>query len=256
MKRMLKWIILLTVVVMTLTVALSACDFIRKMKGAEVKFQEKVKNATELSFDMSLEIVEDGEKSNIDISCFKKGDEYAYTFVEPGNESVVYRRLYAHNKLYEFLTKTNLHVGMYYTTDDVPYTDDNNLLYWVTENVMLATYATMLTKGQKDTVNGVDVYRYDFSYDGNQYGLWYDNENLVKIAATFNSTDADGNAHSETYTGVFSNYKFDDVDASPFWDPTETKDNTAGVVYTESPISFEDWMAIINKFSARLAHWM
>ena len=256
MKRMLKWIILCTAVVMVLTVTLSACDLIRKMNGAEIKFQEKVKNAEELSFDMSLEIIEDGEKSNIDVSCYKKGEEYAYTFVEPGNESVVYRRLYAHNKLYEFLTKTNLHLGTYYTTDEVPYTDENNLLYWVTENVMLATYATMLTKGQKDTVGDVETYRYDFSFDGNEYSLWYSDTDLVKVSATFNSTDTEGNAHSETYTGVFSNYKFADVDGSPIWDPTETKDNTAGVVYAESPISFEDWMTIINKFSARLAHWM
>ena len=256
MKRMLNCIILLTVIVMALTAVLSACDLVRKMNGAEVKFQKKVKEAADLSFDLGLEIVTDGEKSAIDVSCFKKGNEYAYTFMEPGNTSVIYRRLYAHNKLYEFVTKTNLHVGMYYTTNDVDYKDDNNLLYWVTENIMLATYATLLTTGEDDKVNGVDTHRYDFDYGGNQYSLWYDAESLVKISATFNSTDEDGTKHSETYTGVFSNYKFADVDASPFWDPAETKNNASGIIYTESPIPFEDWMNIINKFSARVANWM
>ena len=85
MKRMLKWIILLTVAVMALTLGLASCDFVRKVQGAELKFQKKVQEATSLSFDMYLEIEEDGEKSCIDISCYKKENEYAYTFVEPDN---------------------------------------------------------------------------------------------------------------------------------------------------------------------------
>ena len=247
-----KWLITVVAVVMALCVLLTACDLGRKVQGIEVKFQKKVEAATELSFDMQLEINTDGSVSRIDVSCYKKGNEYAYTFVEPDKEYVVYRRLYADNKLYEYVTDTRLHAGTYYVTDGVAYTDDNNLLYWVTKNIMLATYATLLSTGKQEKVGGVDTYRYDFSYEGNDYSLWYDDSNLVKISATFRSTAEDGTAHTETYVGVFSGYRFAEVDSALFLRPAETKD----AVYVESPISFEEWMRILDKFSARAAHWM
>lgn len=252
MKKALRYVTVLTVLTLILTIALSACDLVRKVQGVEIKFQQKVQAAEQLSFDMRLTILDaDGEQS-LDVSCYKQGDEYAYTFTQPDDASYVYRRLYADNKLYEYLTKTRLHAGTYYVRDNVAYTADENLLYWVTQNIMLATYATLLTTGQKDTVNDVAVYRYDFSYDGNDYSLWYDDENLVKISATFRSTDTDGNPKSETYIGVFANYRFDEVDEAPFRRPEETTD----AVYLESPISFEDWMHIIDRFGARVANWM
>lgn len=255
MKKAFTIIACLVVLVLSLGLVLAACDLGRKVQGVEIKFQKKVEAAQELSFDLHADIVSDGEESSLDISCFKKGNEYAYTFVQPDNTSVVYRRLYADNKLYEYVTKDGslgIRVGTYYATNDVPYTDENNLLYWVTQKIMLATYATLLSTGKKETLNGAEVYHYDFAYQGNQYALWYDDVNLVKISATFNSTDAEGKAHSETYTAVFSNYRFDQVDHAPFRRPAESTDAT----YVESPISFESWMAIINRFSTRAANWM
>lgn len=248
------WIKIATAVVaMTMIMTmLVGCDFARKLNGAEVNFQKKVEAATELSFDMHVSIESENETSNMDISCYKNGEEYAYTFVDPTNTSVVYRRLYADNKLYEYMTKTTLHVGSYYVEDNVDVAADENILYWVTKNIMLATYVTLLTDSKKETLNGTTVYRYDFAYEGNDYSLWYDQDNLVKIAATFRSTDEEGQVHSETYTATFASYRFAEVDKTPFARPADT----TGAMYIESPISFEDWMQIIDKFSARAAHWL
>lgn len=257
MKRK-KIIVCFLSVVLMMTAVLTACnvasDISRKVQGVEVKFQKKIEKASQLSFDMHLTIEKDGSTSEIDISCYKKGDEYAYTFTQPNDINIVYRRLFADNCLYEFLTKKALLVpaGSYYTTQNVAYTDDTNILYTVRKNIMLATYATLLTVGKQDKVGDVDAYRYDFSYGGNQYSLWYDNENLIKIEATFNSTDDDGNTSSETYSALFTNYVFDNVASEPFLRPNETTD----AVYVESPISFEEWMNIINQFSTRAANWL
>ena len=171
-----------------------------------------------------------------------------FGIVRSGSQTV-YRRLFADTCLYEFVTLTDAHTGMYYTTENVSYTDDDNLLYWVTNKIMLATYATLLSKGKQEKVGDVDTYRYDFAYQGNQYSLWYDDSNLVQISATFvqeNSTD------TETYTATFANYLFEEVSPAPFDRPDEAKD----ALYVKSLISFEDWMSILNRFGNRAAHWM
>lgn len=252
MKRIISAIGIVVVIILALTLSLSACDLVRKMQGIETKFQKKVQNATQLSFDMFIQVESDGSLSELNVSCFKNGDEYAYTFYQPDSPSVLHRRLFADNSLYEFITKTNLHVGSYYTYQDVAYTCEDNLLYWVTQKIMLATYATLLSTGHKDTVGDVDVYRYDFTYDGDQYHLWYDDANLVKISATFYSTDEAGQNHRETYTAYFTDYSFDSVASEPFLRPNQLTD----AVYVESPISFESWMAILNQFTVTAEHWL
>ena len=99
---------------------------------------------------------------------------------------------------------------------------------------------------------GEDAYRYDFSYGGNQYSLWYDDENLVKISATFYSTDEEGQSTSETYLATFSNYRFGETEREPFLRPQESTE----AIYAESPISFEDWMTILDRFGSRAASWL
>lgn len=252
MKRIGKIIVCLIVITLVGAALFSACDLLRKVQGAEVKFRNKVTKAEKLAFDMHLEIKNADSESELDVGCYKSGEEYAYTFSKPNNANLRYRRLFADECLYEYAYQANLGIGTYYTNRDVAYTDDRNLLYAITENIMLATYATLLTEGKKDTVAGKDAYRYDFSYGGNQYSLWYDDENLVKISATFYSTDEEGQSTSETYLATFSNYRFGETERDPFLRPQESTE----AIYAESPISFEDWMTILDRFSSRAASWL
>ena len=252
MKVSIRIMLAVVVAVLSLSLVLASCDLVRKTQGIELKFQKKVQAAEALSFDMHLRIQDESGASDLDVSCYKNGQEYAYTFVQPDNADYVYRRLYADNCLYEYLTKTQLHTLLYSVSEDVAYTDDANLLYWVTQNIMYATYATLLSTGQKDTVAGVEAYRYDFTYDGNAYSLWYDDANLVKVSATFQETDADGNSHAETYIATFANYRFDDVDTKPFARPAESD----GLIKVQSSVPVETWMNTLSRFSARAAHWM
>ena len=254
MDRMKKIGVCLLIVLLMMTIVLSGCNAIaRKVQGVELKFQKKLSSATMFSFDVHLNVKTDDSENELDVSCYKKGDEYAYVFYPPDTKTVEYRRLFADEKLYEFVTqsKTPLSTGSYYVNDNVPYTDNSNLLYVMTQKIMLAGYATLLSAGTKDKVGDADAYRYDFDFQGNQYSLWYDDENMVKVRATFHSTDEDGNTSSETYTAVFSNYVFGEVIDEPFTRPSEL-----GLLYTESPISFEDWMTILTQFSDRAKNWM
>ena len=252
MKKTQKIVICLVVAVAILAMVLSACDLTRKVNGAEVQFQKKLTSAEKYSFDMHLNIQSNGTESNLDLSCYKDGNDYAYTFYAPDTRAVQYRRLYADNNLYEYAEQTAvLNAGTYYTNAGVPYTDDDNLMYAMTQKIMLASYATLLMDGVKDKVNGVDTYRYDFALKGNQYSLWFDDENMVKISATFISTDSSGNTTSETYTAVFSNYVFGEVAAAPFTRPSDM-----GIGYVQSPVSIEAWMTIMTQFANRASNWL
>ncbi len=250
MKRTIRLIALVTAFVLVLAAFLCSCDFLRKVNGAEVKFQNKVAEAKELSFDMHLSVQSGSDESELDVSCFKKNNDYAYTFSNPSNSAMQYRKLFADNCLYEFVKTAR--VGSYHTQEGVSYTSDDNFLYVITKNIMLATYATLLSKAQKDTVGDKEARRYDISNNGNEYSLWYDDENLVKIRAVINQTDESGNASNETYTAVFSNYAFQNVSSDPFLRPAEATD----AIYTPSPISFEQWMSILDKFSSCASHWV
>lgn len=251
MKRVKGLLICLVIAALLLTVVLSGCNLERKLQGVELKFNQKLASSSAYSFDVHLSIRSDGSESEIDLGCFKKNNEYAYSFYAPESRSVEYRRLFADSKLYEFASQTTLHTGTYSVQDNVAYNDASNLLYSLTQKIMLASYATLLSAGEKDKVGGKDVYRYDFTYQGNQYSLWYDDENMVKIKAVFYSTDYEGNVTSETYIAEFSNYTFGSASADAFKRPSEM-----GILYTESPIAIEDWMTIISGFTARANNWM
>ena len=250
MKKTFAAIVVVMVAVLLCAVGFSACELARKVTGAEVNFPKKVAAAQEFSFDMHLTIQSGSETSDLEVGCYKKGAEYAYVFADPSNANVRYRKLFADNRLYEFVTRSP--VGSYYVHEGVSYTSEDNFLYAITENIMLASYASLLTKAQKETLDGRTVYRYDFEKSGNAYTLWYDDENLVKIRATFRGTDGSGNETSETYTASFKNYLFANIDKDPFLRPSESTD----ALYVESPISFEQWMSILDRFSVRAAHWL
>ena len=248
-----KYIVIATLLLcITLSTLLSGCDLARKLQGVELKFQKKVSNATQLSFSMDLTIEENGQTSKLAVNCYKNDTEYAYTFADPDSPSVVYRKLYADGKLYEFVTKTNLHLGTYYITHDVDYTAQDNLLYWVTQNILAATYATLLTESVQEQWGDTTVYRYDFAYRDNTYNLWYDDANLVGLKATFVSYADNGDTLTEVYSARFADYHFENVDRAPFYRPNEGTD----IVYVESRISFETWMEILDRFSRKASVWM
>ena len=249
MKKLLKVSICIVVLVMALTTVLSGCGLARKFKGIELKFQKKIEDAEELSFDMLLTVIDRDGTQQIKLSCYKQEDEYAYIFANPNNSAAVYRRLFADNKYYEFLQTGNslVQVGTYYVRDDVAVDHSDNILYAVTHYIMLASLVTLISSGKKETLNGVETYRYDFDANGNDYSLWYDDENLVQVEGIFRSKDEAGNVTEETYRAAFSNYKFEDVDDAPFDRP--------GTLFVESPISFEEWMNVITKFSTKMASW-
>lgn len=225
------------------------CDLERKVQGIEFKFRNKVAKATEMSFFADLKVEDESGTSTLGVNCYMKNGEYAYTFVSPDAKKAEYRELYADQKFYEFLSASSMPIGSYYVKDDVKPESENNLIYQIKQNILAATYATLIVEGKKDKVGDADTYRYDFSYGGNDYSLWYDDENLVKIAAVFRSTDEEGAVHEEKYSAVFSEYVFSDVTDKPFTRPEDG-------AYVESPISFESWMAILTDFSSRAAKWM
>lgn len=252
MKKTGKIIICILILALACSAILGGCDLVRKVKGAELGFQKKLKAATEVSFDMHLDITKSGVTSGIDLSCYKKGDEYAYTFSDPALKGVTYRKLFADNCKYEFCETTtllNVRTGTYVKTEDVPYTDDSNLLYVVTKNIMLVTVAAFITKAEKETLGDTEVYHYSFDYNGDQYHFWYDAENLVKVSATFNSEDENGVKSSETYAATFTNYRFEKVAGEPFLRPVP-------ISYVESPYTVEEWMEILTEFGARAGNWM
>ena len=118
---------------------------------------------------------------------------------------------------------------------------------------MAATYALFLVSGTKEDLDGTEVYHYSFSIENNDYHLWYDSKNLVRIQATFRDTDESGAAREETYTASFTNYRFGDADEAFFKRPEDLKGSG---LYAESPISLEDWMKVLDRFSSRAANWM
>ena len=248
-----KKFICLLVSVITFSIALTSCDLNRKLEGVEIKFQQKISAATEFSFNAALKITSDGEENNIDVKCYKNGDEYAYVFGDKDDETLTYRRLYADGKLYEFLTKTVVVVdgGSYFVKENTSVSDDDNFLYHLTNKILLATYATILLNGKKEKVGETDAYRYDIPHDGNSYSLWYDDENLIKIAATINSTDDNGGTHTDVYEAVFTDYRFADISKDPFKRPTDMP-----VTYIESPIPFESWVSIFTSFGKMSAAWL
>ena len=248
MKKLSTFVICIVMLLVVLAASLAGCNVSRKVKGIELKFKKKIEAATELSFDMGLTIIDKDGTNHLDIGCYKIDDGYAYIFAAPNDQTLVYRRLYADNKYYEFLQNTALNIGFYSVKNDVPYTVEENLLYMVNKYVLLASYATLLSSGRKETLAGVETYRYDFNAGGNSYSLWYDNENLVQVEATFRKKDEAGNTTEEIYRAAFSNYKFADVANAPFALPDEG-------LYAPSPIAIEDWMSIITKFGSKLSGW-
>ena len=151
------------ITVLGLVFVAAGCDVVRKLQGAEFEFPQKVAAADNLSFDIALTYESNGETTDIDVSCYKKGNEYAYEYrLADSRAGTKYRNLYADNNLYEILTN-DLSLGSYYVQSDVSVEDDSNFLYMVCSNITALSIAALVFTSHKETLNDETVYRYDLS---------------------------------------------------------------------------------------------
>ena len=248
---------LFLLVFLAFAVVLSGCDYERKLAGVELNFKQKISSATEYSFNAELKIDANGSTDELSVKCYKKDGKYSYVFPSSDDESKEYRRLYADGYFYEFLTvkKSSALLGQVeggtYYKEEKSIKDDINFLYQIEQNILLATYATLLLDGKKENLDGKEVYRYDITVDGNTYKLWYDDSNLVKIGAIIKSESGDGTEKTETYEAEFYDYKFSEVETSPFRKPED-----ANGIYLESSTPLEENLGLLGKFSGMSANWM
>lgn len=244
MKKIIRMVVVCLMVVMVAAFGLVGCDTARKLGGAETSFPGKISNAKTLSFKMNINYKKGSTDTTINMDCYKKDGEYAYVYTCPQATYASYKNIYADNKLYEVVNFTS-NTGSYYTKDDVSVDDESNILYHVTQKIMLTSVAALLTKAHKEQLNGEDVYRYDVEISGKNISIWYNSEVIVKLYVKF---DGENGEDAEEYTFLLSDYKFDEeIDGAIFARP-----NTYGIGYFPSPISFETWMEIITSFAGKL----
>ena len=250
MKNKVKIVSLIVLTVIITTFVLCGCDLARKLKGAEVSFPTKIAEAKAFSFDMDITCVDKNGTSTVSMRCYKRenedgDDEYAYDFFNKNAVSVIntYRNLYADDRLYEVLNP-DLGVGSYYVKESVSVTSDDNVLYVITENILIATVATFLTSAHKEELNGENVYRYDIEVNDKNISIWYNDVSLVKIAAELQ----DENGDKAKYDILLGNYKFDEeMTDNPFVRPNELPG-----IYAEQPFDYEDWAKVVNNFATYL----
>ena len=251
MKKSVGIIALILVVTTLVAFAFAGCDLTRKMKGAEMTFPGKISDSAKLSFKMNINYKKGETTTVIDMDCFRAKNEageneYAYVYTTAGARYASYKNIYADGKLYEIVDISNV-AGTYYIKDNVPVDDNGNILYHITQKILLTGVAAFLSKGQKETLNGEEVYRYEISINGKKVSLWYNSEVLVKVYVYFPAEEEGGEA--EQYTIHLSDYHFDEeLPANTFKRP-----DTYGITYVHSPMSVEDWMSIITGFAGKFA---
>lgn len=249
MKNVFKTIALSLLVVVFAVLALSGCELIRKMQGAETTFPSRVSSAKTLSFKMDIHYKQGSSTETVNMTCYLQHDqngkeEYAYVYSSDAARYASYKNIYADGKLYEVVNVTKF-AGSYYIVDDVAVDCDDNLLYHVKQNILLIGAAALLNKATVESVGGETTYRYDVDLDGKQISIWYNKDVLVKFYALF--TDQDGETTQE-YTVYLSDYHFNETISSDVF----ARPDTYGITYIESPFAFETWMEIVTSLSRRL----
>ena len=248
MKKSVVIIAVILVVMSVVIFAFAGCDFTRKLKGAEVTFPGKISGSEKLSFKMNINYKNGEVTTVIDMDCYRAKnasgeDEYAYVYTTAGAMYASYKNIYADGKLYEIVNVTE-QAGSYYVKENVGVEDEGNILYHITKKILLTTAASLVSKSQKETLRGEEVYRYDVSISGKNISLWYNSEVLVQIYVAFAAEDGG----QEEYTIALSDYNFDgELPADAFKRPNEY-----GITYIPSPISFEDWTLILTSFASKL----
>lgn len=251
MKRTIKIIALIMAVATLMTLALAGCgEFSRKLNGAELSYPTKITNAKKLSFKMDITYKKGEEKTDVNMTCYRQTladgtQEYAYAYSTANALFESYKNVYADGDLYEIVKTRALNAGSYYVKEGVSVEDEGNILYHVTQKILLTSAAAFLSKAQQETLKGETVYRYSVMVGDNKVTLWYNSEVLVKIYVAFKD---EAGEYTENYTIHLSDYTFDeDLPADAFKRPADY-----GVTYVESPLSFESWMSIISSFATKL----
>ena len=251
MKKTIKIMALILALTTVMALALAGCgEFSRKLRGAEMSYPTKVSNAKQLSFKMDVTYRKGEEKTDVNMTCYRQtlsngAQEYAYVYSTANALCESYKNLYADGNLYEIAKTRAVNAGTYYVKEGVSVEDGGNILYHVTQKILLTSAAAFLSKAQEETLNGEKVYRYDVMVGGNKVTLWYDSEVLVKIYVAFKDESGE---YVENYTIHLSDYTFDkDLPADAFKRPADY-----GITYVESPWSFEDWMNILSSFATKL----
>ncbi|MCR4726009.1 MAG: hypothetical protein K5753_02185 [Clostridia bacterium] len=249
MKRVIKVVAAVLALVALSAIALTGCDLTRKLGGAEATFPGKVSGAKSLSFKMNVQYKKGDAETVVYMDCYKQtadgGAEYAYVYSCPQALYDSYKNIYADGKLYEVINVTK-NSGSYHVKDGVAVDDEGNILYHVTQNILLTSVAALLTKAKKETIDGETTYRYDIDINGKTVSIWYNDKVMVRLYAKF-EPEKEGD-DPEEYTIALSDYKFDQTIAADVF----ARPSTYGVTYLPSPFSFEDWMSVITTFAAKL----
>lgn len=244
MKRKLITVILLIIV---LSSVLVGCEINRKLNGAEINFAKTVQNSKEYSFDMSV-LNEKNEKINV--TCVKKDNDYAYKYSLDGMSYPTYRRIFINSNQYDILEVYDnldtpigsipIGTGTYYVNENVSYQSEENLLYTVSENLLTATYVTLVKSAVKEKGdNGEKLYRYNFTYENDNYSFWFDDTYLRRIKIVYQD--------NTSFDISFSNFHFGSVDREYLVTPEE-----ATGLYIKSYFSFQEWESIIGDFSNKI----
>lgn len=243
MKRFVRTILILLIV----ATLLCGCELNRKLNGAETKFAKTVTESREYSFDMSI-LTEGNQKINL--KCVKKNNDYAYKYSLDGQTYPTYRRMFVDSCQYDILEVAGsfdtpfggvtMGTGTYYITENVPFTSEENLLFVVSENLLTASLLTLVKSAVKErTEDGETWFRYDFTYEQDDYSFWFDDIYLRRVKIVYKD--------NTFYDLHFSAFRFGSVDRECLVKPEET----AGV-YLKSPFSFEEWSNMLANFSNKI----
>lgn len=230
------------------TTLLCGCELGRKLNGAETQFAKTVGECKEYSFDMSI-LTEENQKINL--TCVKKNNDYAYKYSLDGQSYPTYRRMFVNSCQYDILEVADsfdtpfggvtMGTGTYYITENVSFTSKDNVLYTVSENLLTATYLTLVKSATKEkNENGETLFRYDFTYEQDNYSFWFDSTYLRRVKIVYQD--------NTFYDLFFSAFRFGSVNRECLIKPEET----AGV-YVKSPISFQEWEKILGDFSNKIS---
>lgn len=244
MKRFLGIVILLLI----LTSLFCGCDLSRKLNGAETNFAKTVEKSKEYSFDMSI-LTEKNQKINL--TCVKRDNDYAYKYSLEEQTYPTYRRMFVDSKMYDILEVADsfntpfgdvtMGTGTYYITENVPFTSEDNVLFAVSENLLKASLLTLVKSAVKErTEKGETWFRYDFTYEQDNYSFWFDDTYLRRVKIVY-----EDNTFYDLY---FSAFRFGSVDRELLIKPEERTG-----VYVKSPFSFEEWSNLLESFSNKIS---
>ncbi len=239
---------IITVIALVVLLFLTSCELYEKLNGAEVKYKKLIEGAEEYSFAATVVCTDTDGTKTVNLKCFYKDGAYAYVYsLEKVGDVLTYRELFKDNEYYQILENYNsltipfsnvgIGAGEYYLYPETSATSDKNLVYNLTSQLLVGSYATLLKTSVKETLNGKDVKKYSFTYEDDEYTYWFSDKYLEQ----FKLVDNGGAEYLVTY----KDYCFENVDTAYFVKPQDVIG-----AYIESNFSFEEWVEILSGLSA------